>query len=281
MTTFLTVQDVSSIHTALVVHFHEEGLPILPSGPRNDGLLESAIGRQYAGFGGVLKYPDAVSNASTLIYGLCMDHPFHNGNKRTSLVSGLIHLDKNGFILPEVPYDDLYNMIINLAAHNLKSAASAPQGGIGALPKIIGKHDPESEVAILAKWIRRRVQKISKEEHPIRFSQLKTILKSYGFYFGEPHDNSIAIYKDVEIVEQGFLGLGKPRIRIRNSKITHIAYAGDKVEVDGRTIKMIRKLCKLSNEDGVDSNLFYYNSGVRVDYMINKYRTILKKLSTK
>ena len=46
-------------------------------------LLESAIARQDAGFAGQLKYPTAVVNAATLGYGLCLNHPFHNGNKRT------------------------------------------------------------------------------------------------------------------------------------------------------------------------------------------------------
>src|SRR5438105_4615900 len=82
-------------------------------------LLESAVGRQWVGFGDRLKYPNPVENAATLAYGLCCDHAFHNGNKRTALVAMLVHLDRNKWSLFEVGQNALYALIIDVAEHTL------------------------------------------------------------------------------------------------------------------------------------------------------------------
>lgn len=71
-------------------------------------LLESAVARQFVGFGGELKYPSPIYNAATLTYGITSNHPFHNGNKRAALVAMLCHLDKNSLIVKaDVTQEDL------------------------------------------------------------------------------------------------------------------------------------------------------------------------------
>jgi len=79
-----------------VADFAGTGDPIAPPGVRSMTLLESAVSRQHTALGGRLKYADPVSSAATLLYGICSDHPFHNGNKRTALVAMLVHLDDTG-----------------------------------------------------------------------------------------------------------------------------------------------------------------------------------------
>ena len=44
--------------------------PVEPRGVKNVGMLESAIGRQAAGFGDYYKYPDCFSNCATLTFGI-------------------------------------------------------------------------------------------------------------------------------------------------------------------------------------------------------------------
>src|SRR6187402_3953254 len=92
---YLSTEDIESIHNYLANDFANDDDPISPAGIKSEHLLGSAVYRQHSGFEGYLKYSDAISNAATLIYGICNDHPFHNGNKRTALVSLLVHLDKN------------------------------------------------------------------------------------------------------------------------------------------------------------------------------------------
>ena len=88
------------------------------------GLLESAVGRQCTSLTGVLKYPDPVDNAATLLYGICNDHPFHNGNKRTALVSMLVHLDRNQYTLFDTSQNELYDLMIAVAGHTLETKSA-------------------------------------------------------------------------------------------------------------------------------------------------------------
>jgi death-on-curing protein len=84
--------------------------PVDTPGPRDFGLLESAIARQQTGARHVLKYDTLYSNAATLTFGLCCNHPFHNGNKRTALISMIAHLEKNGHTLFGTKHSELYSM---------------------------------------------------------------------------------------------------------------------------------------------------------------------------
>ena len=56
-------------------------------GLRDTRLLESAVYRPMATFGGQELYPDIFDKASALIHSLISNHPFFDGNKRTSYES--------------------------------------------------------------------------------------------------------------------------------------------------------------------------------------------------
>jgi death-on-curing protein len=72
----LSTEDVMMIYRILVADFAKSPDPISPVGIRSVALLESAVGRQSTSLGSTLKYPDPISNAATLAYGICCDHPF-------------------------------------------------------------------------------------------------------------------------------------------------------------------------------------------------------------
>ena len=57
------------------------------------GMLESAVGRPFATFGGEDLYPDVFMKAGAFIQSIVKNHPFIDGNKRTAF-SGTI-----GFLL--------------------------------------------------------------------------------------------------------------------------------------------------------------------------------------
>ena len=115
----LTVKEVLRIHEILIDDFMESNDPISPAGVRNAGLLESAVSRQWTSLGNVQKYAGPMENASTLLYGLCGDHPFHNGNKRTALVAMLAHLDKNKLTVYDTTQRDFYEFMVRVASHKL------------------------------------------------------------------------------------------------------------------------------------------------------------------
>jgi death-on-curing protein len=115
----LTNEEVLSIHGELVEDFIRSNDPIEPSGIKSHHLLESAVARQLTSLGGEMKYSDPVANAASLCYGVCSNHPFHNGNKRTALVSMLCHLDRNGLTLTEsVTQSELYSFMLKVASHH-------------------------------------------------------------------------------------------------------------------------------------------------------------------
>src|SRR5437016_4523416 len=117
----LSCEDVLQVHRLLVEEFERTGDRISPAGLRDTALLESAVGRQQAGWRGKLKYDSPELSAATLAYGVCNNHAFHNGNKRTALVSMLLHLERNGLQLMGTPHSEVLGMILAVAEHRLSA----------------------------------------------------------------------------------------------------------------------------------------------------------------
>jgi death-on-curing protein len=65
-------------------------------GLRDKGLLESAVYRPQASFGGHELYTDLFSKAAALGYSLIKNHPFVDGNKRVGYIAMRLFLRLNG-----------------------------------------------------------------------------------------------------------------------------------------------------------------------------------------
>ena len=108
MLSTLSASEVLAIHDVLAADFAAADDPISPAGVKSMNLLESAVSRQFTGYEGRLKYDTPILNAASLTYGICSNHPFHNGNKRTSLVAMLCHLDRNDLTFEDgLAHDEL------------------------------------------------------------------------------------------------------------------------------------------------------------------------------
>ncbi|MBI2338168.1 type II toxin-antitoxin system death-on-curing family toxin [Candidatus Daviesbacteria bacterium] len=68
-------------------------------GIRDIGLVESAVARPQATFGGKFLYISIFDKAAALLQSLLKNHPFVDGNKRTALTSAGLFLRKNGYRL--------------------------------------------------------------------------------------------------------------------------------------------------------------------------------------
>ena len=66
-------------------------------GLRDNGLLESAIYRPQATFGGQDLYPDLFSKAAALGHSIISNHPFVDGNKRVGFEAMRLMLRLNGY----------------------------------------------------------------------------------------------------------------------------------------------------------------------------------------
>lgn len=261
----LSTEEVIQIHERLVQDFAEAGDPIVPCGVRSIALLESAISRQHTSLAGTLKYPGAIDNAATLMYGLCCDHPFHNGNKRTALVAMLVHLDRNRLSLFGVNQKDLFEMIIEVAQHTLATRKRT---------KGKNRPTPDEEVQAIANWISKRADKLIRGERTITYRELRRILEGFGYYMENPKGNSIEIVRYEKVKK----GIFKRRTENERKHITSIGYPGETKEVGIKIVKQVRRICRLCEEDGVDSECFYHDTIV-LDAFINRYRIILRRLA--
>lgn len=90
---YLTVAEVLLLHARLIQCTGGSG------GVRDVGLLESALARPQAVFGGEDLYPDLWSKAAALMQSLVQNHPFVDGNKRTALAATGIFLELNDHVL--------------------------------------------------------------------------------------------------------------------------------------------------------------------------------------
>lgn len=263
---YLTKDDVVEIHDRLVIDAADSDDPISPPGIKNEGLLESAVSRQEAGFGGQLKYSDPISNAATLCYGICSNHPLHNGNKRTALVSMLCHLDKNGFTFNDrTNQDNLYSFMLNVASHKI-----APK------KKLKKKYDhSDVEVEAMTAWVRKRTRRIEKGERSISYGELERILRDHDIYFENQRNNYVDVIKYTnKTKKKGWFG--KEQVREGN-KVANIPYWPGRT-VGKNLVKSIRKQAGLTHNDGIDSALFYGKETTPDDF-IQKYKKVLSKLA--
>lgn len=90
---YLTAGQVLFIHSRLI---DETGGS---HGIRDIGLLQSAVSRPKATFGGKDLYPDIFHKAAAFMESLIKNHPFIDGNKRTAITSAGIFLQRNGYLL--------------------------------------------------------------------------------------------------------------------------------------------------------------------------------------
>lgn len=257
----LPTEVVLVIHEHLVREFAETGDPVSPAGVKDQGLLESAVSRQHVGSGTELKYPTPCANAASLIFGLCNNHPFHNGNKRTALLAGLLHLDRNGFVLDQVTKDELFEMMRRIASYSV-TKVSQKQLRHGVRPSA------DEEIAGIEKWLRSHARPIVKGERNITFGQLYKILEKFGYRLGEKNHNKVEILQ----FKKGLFQKHAWRC------VYKTGCPGDSRQLSIDQIKEVREALSLREEDGVDSSSFYDTQTI-IDLFIAKHRAALRQLA--
>lgn len=108
MQRFLTLEQVLELHHLQLALFGGS------SGVRDQGLLESAMGNVEATFGGDYLHATTFEMAAAYLYGICRNHPFVDGNKRTAAAAALTFLDLNGIEIVATE-DALYDLVIGVA----------------------------------------------------------------------------------------------------------------------------------------------------------------------
>lgn len=93
-------------------------------GLRDRGLLESAVCRPQASFGGQDLYPDLFGKAAALGHSLISNHPFVDGNKRVGFEAMRLMLRLNGYDLRALTQTK-FDFVMEIAKGRLREQAIA------------------------------------------------------------------------------------------------------------------------------------------------------------
>lgn len=242
----LTASQLEAIHWQIVDDFAEQN-DTISGGVRTRALLESTAFRPHTSLAGVAKYPTAAMAGAALFHSVVHNHAFHDGNKRTALVSLIAFLQTNGWLL-QSEEEELYAYVLRVAEHRVCDGYD-PTDSTSA----------DKEVQTIAEWLNERLRKVQKGEFVVQWRVLQGILASYGCEFKMPRRGN-----RMNIVREG--------------KKSQIQYTGDGMDVERNTIHKIRRDLELDEDHGVDSQAFY-RGDARIPDFINRYRKILDKLA--
>ena len=112
------------VNAAAVLRFHGESLMEFGGAPgiRDPGAIESALARPRNLF--IYGQPDLCDLGAAYAAGLCQNHGFVDGNKRTAFLTGFTFLYENGYtILAEQA--EVVAAMLSLADHSLDEAGYA------------------------------------------------------------------------------------------------------------------------------------------------------------
>ena len=228
-------------HFLIAQYFADEGRGLGGIGPRDDGhLLHSALSRQFVEFGGIRKWSDDLQIAATTLFGLIKNHPFHDGNKRTALLSVLCLLQKQGRTASasKSKFDDF---VVTIAESG-------------------GRND-DNDIEKIARDLRRMTRKLSNTRHTITYRQLNRLLQDFGFELRDARGNRIGVVRikdGQEIYRVGFPGLSK--------------------QVAQGDLKAVRDACGLTTAEGFDSEVFF-GGAETAQNLLREYALPLNKLA--
>ena len=244
---YLSAEEVERIHWSLVRDFAKGRDPIEPPGVKSQDMLHSACIRPQTSLGLDLKYPTAPMGSAALLHSLIHNHPFHNGNKRTGLVSMLVFLDKNKWRL-HADEDGLYDFVLVVGGHEVDGAKGKR-----------GQDLSDTEVVEMARWIHHRIRPILGRAPSMKCHHLRSILLKYG-------------------CELDAGGKGN-RINIRRGNLrTQVWWGGEGRDVRPGMIPKIREDLELDELHGVDDDMFY-DAEERLPEFVANYRKTLNRLA--
>jgi death on curing protein len=108
----ISLEGLVWMHTVAVEEFGGS------TGIRDRGLLESALARPLASFGGGNLYDTPFKRAAALAESLVLNHGFVDGNKRTAIYAMAAWLEREGYVI-EAERGGLRDLALAIASHEL------------------------------------------------------------------------------------------------------------------------------------------------------------------
>ncbi|MCM5557575.1 type II toxin-antitoxin system death-on-curing family toxin [Pleomorphomonas sp. JP5] len=242
----ISTREVITAHFQIANHFYLEGNGLGGVGPKDLGLLHSAVFRQVFEFDGKKKWTTPFEVCATLLYGLIKNHPFHDANKRTAFLCAVFQLQKFGWCL-SVPGKTFEDFTVEISDNKLDRYSRYCD------LKKSGDTDPE--INFISWFIKSSTRKIDKREYTVTYKQLQAILKRYGFDIVNPNNNYINI---VRIEKRGkFLGFFGTE-RTVEYRLGQIGFPRWTAQVRQGALKTVREVTGLTAKQGVDSAAFFH-----------------------
>jgi death-on-curing family protein len=237
---YLTCENVLDAHYLICNHFLKLGEGIGGFGPKDFGLLSSAVSRQLSSAFGAYVYNDFWDIASSLIFGLINDHPFHDANKRTAFLSSVFFMLENGFV-PRVDISEVEDFTVEIAEFN----------------KHNGRHMKVEEIAPKFKTLFRPTD--NRISYIVTFNELQGLLSAHGCSIGNPNGNFINVYRG-------------------ENRVAQIGFPGWSKEVSRKAIATVRKSTGLTAENGYDAQVFFKGEDP-LQVLIGQYEEPLRRLA--
>lgn len=260
------IRTVLRAHFLLADFFQNQNNPMGLIGPR-DGLdlLHSALSRQSVSFGGVDKWTQPCEYIATLFFGIAKNHAFHDGNKRTALLTALHHISLCERV-PTFAQKEIERLTIAVA-----------DSALSKYPRYnayLRRNRADTDVIFLAHWFRCNTRAIDTNKRTITFNDLRRILHSHGFEMENLRDNHIDIvqYRDARSI----WGLQ----RKKQIRLGQIGMPGWTKQVGRVAINAARKVTGLTLENGYDSEVFFDNID-HISTLIDMYSGPLQRLKDK
>lgn len=112
MPIFLTANDIIDLHDCLIKAYGGA------SGLRDINLLASAIAQPMATYGRILLHKNVAAQAAAYLFHIIKNHPFVDGNKRTSVTTALLFLELNGHT-KKLPENHLFELAMATARNEI------------------------------------------------------------------------------------------------------------------------------------------------------------------
>lgn len=259
----LSVLDVLHAHYLIADFFVTEGEGIAGIGPRDLNLVHSAVHRQHVGIGQRRKWEDRFDLCSTLMFGLAMDHAFHDANKRTAFLCCLHQLGRAGRT-PTVTHTDFEDFLVEIADHKLDRYPRYKE--------LLKRGDTDPEVTFISKWLRTKTRDVDTRQYTITYRELKRILVARGYDLINPFRNTI----DLVSYEKKWRLLRPSQIETK--RLMQIGFPGWTRQVARGVLKDVRERLKLTHDHGVDSEVFFRDAD-DFSALIAHYQDPLRRLA--
>lgn len=264
----LSAKQVLRAHFCIAEYFLKEGSGIGGFGAKSSGLLLSALSRQLVGFDGRRKWTTVHEKAATLMFGLVMNHPFHDANKRTAYLSTIHYLYRMGFIM-EATEKELEDLTVLVA-----------KNGLGKFPRYrdLKRKSDDPEVEFISHFLKKNTRKIDREQYMVTYRELEKILKPYGVWLESPQNNKIDVmrWEEVEVPRRRLFGKPKKTKEVR--RVCALGFPGWTKQIGKGRLKYLRKELGLTAENGVDSQSFF-NGVDDMQVLLEMYEGALRRLA--